>query len=209
MIPGGESTTLLNLMRDEPWFEAPARASTTAGGVLAGTCAGAILLSREVRPAPAEPRPARRGRSSATPTAGRSTRSRRASTRPRSAGRSTRSSSAPRASGRSSPTSRCWPATPASRCSCGRAASWPHVPPGAHAVARAPPLPGERLPAGRCGLARHDPRCSAVERPRRAVDLANDFVLALNQAARIVTASRRDEVGRRAAGSRRAGSPLR
>ena len=49
MIPGGESTTLLNLMRDEPWFEA-LRAFHASGGVLAGTCAGAILLSREVRP---------------------------------------------------------------------------------------------------------------------------------------------------------------
>jgi 5'-phosphate synthase pdxT subunit len=49
MIPGGESTTLLNLMRDEPWFEA-LRAFHARGGVLAGTCAGAILLSREVRP---------------------------------------------------------------------------------------------------------------------------------------------------------------
>jgi pyridoxal 5'-phosphate synthase pdxT subunit len=49
MIPGGESTTLLSLMGDEPWFEA-LRAFHAAGGVLAGTCAGAILLSREVRP---------------------------------------------------------------------------------------------------------------------------------------------------------------
>lgn len=49
MIPGGESTTLLNLMRDEPWFEA-LRAFHQAGGVVAGTCAGAILLSRDVRP---------------------------------------------------------------------------------------------------------------------------------------------------------------
>lgn len=49
VIPGGESTTLLNLMRDEPWFEALA-AFHARGGVLAGTCAGAILLSREVRP---------------------------------------------------------------------------------------------------------------------------------------------------------------
>ena len=49
IIPGGESTTLLNLMRDEPWFEA-LRAFHASGGVLAGTCAGAILLSREVRP---------------------------------------------------------------------------------------------------------------------------------------------------------------
>jgi len=49
MIPGGESTTLLNLMRDEPWLEA-VRGFHAAGGVVAGTCAGAILLSREVRP---------------------------------------------------------------------------------------------------------------------------------------------------------------
>jgi 5'-phosphate synthase pdxT subunit len=49
VIPGGESTTLLNLMRDEPWFEALTRFHAR-GGVLAGTCAGAILLAREVRP---------------------------------------------------------------------------------------------------------------------------------------------------------------
>ena len=49
MIPGGESTTLLNLMRDEPWFEAMRRFHDE-GGVLAGTCAGAILLARDVRP---------------------------------------------------------------------------------------------------------------------------------------------------------------
>ena len=49
MIPGGESTTLLNLMRDEPWFEA-VRDFHAGGGVVAGTCAGAILLSRDVRP---------------------------------------------------------------------------------------------------------------------------------------------------------------
>ena len=49
IIPGGESTTLLNLMRDEPWFEA-LRRFHAGGGVLLGTCAGAILLAREVRP---------------------------------------------------------------------------------------------------------------------------------------------------------------
>jgi 5'-phosphate synthase pdxT subunit len=49
MIPGGESTTLLNLMQDEPWFES-VRRFHDEGGVVAGTCAGAILLSREVRP---------------------------------------------------------------------------------------------------------------------------------------------------------------
>lgn len=47
VIPGGESTTLLNLMRDEPWFEALTEFATR-GGHLFGTCAGAILLSREV-----------------------------------------------------------------------------------------------------------------------------------------------------------------
>jgi 5'-phosphate synthase pdxT subunit len=49
LIPGGESTTLLNLMADEPWLEA-VRGFHAEGGVVAGTCAGAILLSREVRP---------------------------------------------------------------------------------------------------------------------------------------------------------------
>jgi 5'-phosphate synthase pdxT subunit len=47
VIPGGESTTLLNLMEDEPWFEA-LREFHGGGGSLFGTCAGAILLSREV-----------------------------------------------------------------------------------------------------------------------------------------------------------------
>lgn len=46
-LPGGESTALLNLMRDEPWFEA-LRALHARGGALFGTCAGAILLAREV-----------------------------------------------------------------------------------------------------------------------------------------------------------------
>jgi 5'-phosphate synthase pdxT subunit len=47
VIPGGESTTLLNLMRDEPWFER-LRQYHRDGGALLGTCAGAILLAREV-----------------------------------------------------------------------------------------------------------------------------------------------------------------
>jgi 5'-phosphate synthase pdxT subunit len=47
VIPGGESTTLLNLMGDEPWFDG-LRALHARGGALFGTCAGAILLSREV-----------------------------------------------------------------------------------------------------------------------------------------------------------------
>jgi 5'-phosphate synthase pdxT subunit len=49
VIPGGESTTLLNLMNDEPWFDALHQLHES-GAVVAGTCAGAILLSREVRP---------------------------------------------------------------------------------------------------------------------------------------------------------------
>jgi 5'-phosphate synthase pdxT subunit len=49
IVPGGESTTLLNLMRDEPWFDG-LRALHRRGGVLLGTCAGAILLAREVNP---------------------------------------------------------------------------------------------------------------------------------------------------------------
>jgi 5'-phosphate synthase pdxT subunit len=48
VIPGGESTTLLNLMEDEPWFE-QLRAFHARGGSILGTCAGAILVSREVR----------------------------------------------------------------------------------------------------------------------------------------------------------------
>ncbi len=50
VIPGGESTTLLNLMGDEPWFEA-VRGFHARGGAIFGTCAGAILLAREVHPA--------------------------------------------------------------------------------------------------------------------------------------------------------------
>jgi len=49
VIPGGESTTLLNLMADEPWFDA-LQSFHDRGGFLFGTCAGAILLAREVRP---------------------------------------------------------------------------------------------------------------------------------------------------------------
>jgi 5'-phosphate synthase pdxT subunit len=49
VIPGGESTALLELMLDEPWLEA-IRELHREGAVLLGTCAGAILLAREVRP---------------------------------------------------------------------------------------------------------------------------------------------------------------
>jgi pyridoxal 5'-phosphate synthase pdxT subunit len=47
VIPGGESTTLLRLMEHEPWFPA-LREFHAHGGTLFGTCAGAILLAREV-----------------------------------------------------------------------------------------------------------------------------------------------------------------
>lgn len=50
VLPGGESTTLLKLMADEPWFEA-LRRFHAEGGALLATCAGAILLCREVLPA--------------------------------------------------------------------------------------------------------------------------------------------------------------
>ena len=53
VVPGGESTTLLNLMADEPWFEALGRLHARGGAVF-GTCAGAILLAREVEE-PAQP----------------------------------------------------------------------------------------------------------------------------------------------------------
>ncbi|HXV77427.1 MAG TPA: pyridoxal 5'-phosphate synthase glutaminase subunit PdxT [Candidatus Polarisedimenticolaceae bacterium] len=47
VIPGGESTTLLKLMEDEPWFDGIRRFHDD-GGAVWGTCAGAILLAREV-----------------------------------------------------------------------------------------------------------------------------------------------------------------
>jgi 5'-phosphate synthase pdxT subunit len=50
VLPGGESSTLLNLMQDEPWFPALERLHDE-GGAFLGTCAGAILLAREVQPA--------------------------------------------------------------------------------------------------------------------------------------------------------------
>jgi 5'-phosphate synthase pdxT subunit len=49
VIPGGESTTLLNLMADAPWFDA-LRAFSARGAAILGTCAGAILLARVVVP---------------------------------------------------------------------------------------------------------------------------------------------------------------
>jgi 5'-phosphate synthase pdxT subunit len=50
VLPGGESTALLRLMDGEDWLPALARFHAR-GGALLGTCAGAILLAREVRPA--------------------------------------------------------------------------------------------------------------------------------------------------------------
>jgi 5'-phosphate synthase pdxT subunit len=48
VLPGGESTTLLRLMEDEPWFDG-LEEFYAAGGCFLATCAGTILLAREVR----------------------------------------------------------------------------------------------------------------------------------------------------------------
>ena len=48
ILPGGESTTMLKFLREEG-FEAPLRAHAARGGAYLATCAGAILLAREVR----------------------------------------------------------------------------------------------------------------------------------------------------------------
>jgi len=50
VLPGGESTALLKLMEGAPWRE-ELRTFHASGGALLGTCAGAILLAREVSPA--------------------------------------------------------------------------------------------------------------------------------------------------------------
>lgn len=47
VLPGGESTTLLRLMADEPWFEALSAFHQSGRPILA-TCAGALLLAQEV-----------------------------------------------------------------------------------------------------------------------------------------------------------------
>jgi 5'-phosphate synthase pdxT subunit len=49
VLPGGESTAMLKLMAGEPWLDA-LRAFAARGGALLGTCAGIILLAREVDP---------------------------------------------------------------------------------------------------------------------------------------------------------------
>ena len=53
VLPGAESTALLRLMSHEPWFDTLRRFHAD-GGALFGTCAGAILLAREVRGAAQE-----------------------------------------------------------------------------------------------------------------------------------------------------------
>jgi len=47
ILPGGESTTHLKVMTEEGLFE-PLKKFGTDGGAIYGTCAGAILLAREV-----------------------------------------------------------------------------------------------------------------------------------------------------------------
>lgn len=47
ILPGGESTTHLKVMKEEGLFDALKKFSAS-GGALFGTCAGAIMLAREV-----------------------------------------------------------------------------------------------------------------------------------------------------------------
>jgi pyridoxal 5'-phosphate synthase pdxT subunit len=47
ILPGGESTTHLKVMKEEGLFDALKKFSAS-GGALFGTCAGAIILAREV-----------------------------------------------------------------------------------------------------------------------------------------------------------------
>ena len=53
ILPGGESTTMIKFLKEEG-LEAPVRALAARGGAFLGTCAGAILLAREVRNPPQE-----------------------------------------------------------------------------------------------------------------------------------------------------------
>jgi 5'-phosphate synthase pdxT subunit len=48
ILPGGESTTMLKFLQEEG-LEAPLRDLAARGGAFLATCAGAILLAREVR----------------------------------------------------------------------------------------------------------------------------------------------------------------
>ncbi len=47
ILPGGESTTMLKFLREEGFWE-PLQDFARQGGAFFGTCAGAILLAREV-----------------------------------------------------------------------------------------------------------------------------------------------------------------
>jgi pyridoxal 5'-phosphate synthase pdxT subunit len=51
ILPGGESTTMLKFLQEEG-LEAPLRDLAARGGAFLATCAGAILLAREVRSPP-------------------------------------------------------------------------------------------------------------------------------------------------------------
>jgi 5'-phosphate synthase pdxT subunit len=53
ILPGGESTTMLKFLKEEG-LETSLRTLAARGGAFLGTCAGAILLAREVR-GPAQP----------------------------------------------------------------------------------------------------------------------------------------------------------
>lgn len=53
ILPGGESTTMLKFLQDEG-LEEPIRALAERGGAFLATCAGTILLARDVH-APAQP----------------------------------------------------------------------------------------------------------------------------------------------------------
>lgn len=48
IIPGGESTTMIKVMREEQMID-PVRDFARAGKAIFGTCAGAIMLASEVR----------------------------------------------------------------------------------------------------------------------------------------------------------------
>ena len=125
VLPGGESTALLKLMADEPWFEALggfARARRRAPRHLRRRHpAGA----RGARPAPALLSACSTPWSSATPTAASANRSRARSRHPPWAAPSAASSSALPASSRPARASRCSPPATANRCSSAKAASSP------------------------------------------------------------------------------------
>jgi 5'-phosphate synthase pdxT subunit len=53
ILPGGESTTMLKFLTEEG-LDQPLRSLAARGGAFFGTCAGAILMAREVR-APSQP----------------------------------------------------------------------------------------------------------------------------------------------------------